>query len=194
LLLLRSPALRSRAQRPRLRRAAARALQELTALIKYIQLNKASDSDWFTITSNKEGTHWSGKCWYVHNLLRHEFAFEFDIPATYPATAPEIRIPELDGKTAKMYRGGAICLTVHFKPLWAKNRRVRAAAHMGSCKPLCCQTCVALKAGIQRCRPACELSRLMPHAAALHRPLPLIARLDLVCCSLDPHPSCWWAP
>ena len=59
----------------------------------------------------------------MHELLRHEFAFEFDIPATYPATAPEIRIPELDGKTAKMYRGGAICLTVHFKPLWAKNRR-----------------------------------------------------------------------
>ncbi len=142
-LLLPTPALRSRRQRPRLRRAAARAPQELTALIKYIQLNKASDSDWFTITSNKEGTHWSGKCWYVHNLLRHEFAFEFDIPATYPATAPEIRIPELDGKTAKMYRGGAICLTVHFKPLWAKNRRVRAAAHTVSYKSLCCQTCIA---------------------------------------------------
>ena len=61
----------------------------------------------------------------MHELLRHEFAFEFDVPATYPATAPEIRIPELDGKTAKMFRGGAICLTVHFKPLWAKNRCAR---------------------------------------------------------------------
>ncbi len=97
-------------------------LQELQALIKYIQQNKATDSDWFTITSNKEGTKWSGRCWYIHNLLKYDFAFEFDVPATYPATAPEIRIPELDGKTAKMYRGGAICLTVHFKPLWAKNR------------------------------------------------------------------------
>lgn len=95
--------------------------EELQALIKYIQLNKASDSDWFTITSNKEGTEWSGKCWYVHNLQRFEFDFNFDIPATYPTTAPEIRIPELEGKTAKMYRGGSICLTVHFKPLWAKN-------------------------------------------------------------------------
>ena len=47
---------------------------------------------------------------------------QFDIPATYPATAPEIEIPELEGKTAKMYRGGKICLTIHFKPLWAKNR------------------------------------------------------------------------
>lgn len=26
------------------------------------------------------------------------------IPVTYPATAPEIELPELDGKTAKMYR------------------------------------------------------------------------------------------
>ena len=110
--------------------------QELQALIKYIQLNKASDSDWFTITSNKEGTHWSGKCWYVHELIKYEFDFEFDIPATYPATAPEIRIPSLDGKTAKMYRGGAICLTVHFKPLWAKNRwgaHSAAASHVGFC-------------------------------------------------------------
>jgi ufm1-conjugating enzyme 1 len=97
-------------------------LQELQALIKYIQINKSTDSDWFTITSNKEGTHWSGKCWYIHELIKYEFDFEFDIPATYPTTAPEIKIPSLDGKTAKMYRGGAICLTVHFKPLWAKNR------------------------------------------------------------------------
>ena len=96
----------------------------------------------------------------MHELLKYDFDFEFDIPATYPVTAPEICIPELDGKTAKMYRGrcmrlnchgyaaafclcirviwrilcpsiysfsihcagGKICLTVHFKPLWAKNR------------------------------------------------------------------------
>lgn len=36
-------------------------------------------------------------------------------------TAPEIALPELDGKTAKMFRGGKICLTDHFKPLWARN-------------------------------------------------------------------------
>lgn len=36
--------------------------QELQALIKYIEINKASDLDWFTIKpSNKEGTHWAGK-------------------------------------------------------------------------------------------------------------------------------------
>lgn len=103
--------------------------EELQALIKYIQINKASDSDWFTITSSKDGLQWSGKCWYVHELLKYEFDFEFDIPATYPVTAPEICIPELNGKTAKMYRGGKICLTVHFKPLWAKNSPRFGLAH-----------------------------------------------------------------
>lgn len=29
---------------------------------------------------------------------------------TYPATHPELCLPELEGKTAKMYRGGKICL------------------------------------------------------------------------------------
>ena len=59
-------------------------------------------------------------------------AVQFDIPATYPAVAPEIEIPELEGKTAKMYRGGKICLTIHFKPLWAKN-----SPHFGIAHALC---------------------------------------------------------
>lgn len=106
---------------------------------QYVQNNKDSDADWFRLESNKEGTKWFGKCWYVHNLLKYEFDVEFDvsmnhlliskdlysthsqIPVTYPTTAPEIALPELDGKTAKMYRGGKICLTDHFKPLWARN-------------------------------------------------------------------------
>ncbi len=53
-------------------------------------------------------------------MKKYEFDVEFDIPITYPTCAPEIALPELDGKTAKMYRGGKICLTDHFKPLWAK--------------------------------------------------------------------------
>ena len=74
--------------------------------------------------------------------LKYEFDVEFDIPVTYPTTSPEIALPELDGKTAKvnrlylnaefqietlltscsqMYRGGKICLTDHFKPLWGRN-------------------------------------------------------------------------
>ena len=62
----------------------------------------------------------------------HPHILQFDIPATYPATAPEIELPELEGKTAKMYRGGKICLTIHFKPLWAKN-----SPHFGVAHALC---------------------------------------------------------
>ncbi len=43
------------------------------------------------------------------------------IPVTYPTTSPEICLPELDGMTSKMYRGGKICLTDHFKPLWVRS-------------------------------------------------------------------------
>lgn len=43
--------------------------------------------------------------------------------------APEIELPELDGKTPKMYRGGKICLTDHFKPLWARNAPKFGIAH-----------------------------------------------------------------
>ena len=34
---------------------------------------------------------------YVHNLLKYEFDLQFEIPVTYPATAPELELPELDG-------------------------------------------------------------------------------------------------
>lgn len=57
-----------------------------------------------------------------HNLITEVLIyFLLQIPVTYPTTAPEIALPELDGKTAKMYRGGKICLSDHFKPLWARN-------------------------------------------------------------------------
>uniref|UniRef100_A0A2P2HWK6 Ubiquitin-fold modifier-conjugating enzyme 1 n=1 Tax=Hirondellea gigas TaxID=1518452 RepID=A0A2P2HWK6_9CRUS len=103
--------------------------EEYHALIKYVEMNKSQDNDWFRLESNKEGTRWFGKCWYVQDLLKYEFAVEFDIPVTYPTTAPEIALPELDGKTAKMYRGGRICLTDHFKPLWARNVPKFGIAH-----------------------------------------------------------------
>lgn len=35
--------------------------------------------DWFRLESNKEGTKWFGKCWYVHNLLKYEFDVAFDV-------------------------------------------------------------------------------------------------------------------
>ncbi len=49
-------------------------------MIQYIGINKAADLDWFTIRpSNKEGTHWAGKCWYVHDLIRYEFDFQVSV-------------------------------------------------------------------------------------------------------------------
>ncbi|KAK5986696.1 Ubiquitin-fold modifier-conjugating enzyme 1 [Trichostrongylus colubriformis] len=95
--------------------------EEYQSIIKFVQNNKETDSDWFRLESNADGTKWFGKCWHYHNMIKYEFDVEFDIPITYPVTAPEIALPELDGKTAKMYRGGKICLSDHFKPLWARN-------------------------------------------------------------------------
>eukprot|EP01017_Pseudomicrothorax_dubius_P002148 TRINITY_DN0_c862_g1_i2.p1 TRINITY_DN0_c862_g1~~TRINITY_DN0_c862_g1_i2.p1 ORF type:complete len:162 (+),score=42.30 TRINITY_DN0_c862_g1_i2:50-535(+) len=103
--------------------------EEFLALIKYVEINKAEDNDWFKIESNREGTRWTGKCWYIHNLVRYEFDLQFEIPATYPLAPIELELPELDGKTSKMYRGGKICLDIHFAPLWAKNSPKFGIAH-----------------------------------------------------------------
>jgi len=71
--------------------------EEYMTLIKYVQLNKAAGDDWFELAANKEGTKWQGKCWYMYNYAKYELKVEFEIPATYPATAPDIILPELDG-------------------------------------------------------------------------------------------------
>uniref|UniRef100_A0A6M2DGT9 Ubiquitin-fold modifier-conjugating enzyme 1 n=1 Tax=Xenopsylla cheopis TaxID=163159 RepID=A0A6M2DGT9_XENCH len=107
----------------------ARLKEEYVSLIKYVQNNKDAGNDWFRLESNKEGNKWFGKCWYVHELLKYEFDIEFEIPVTYPMTSPELALPELDGKTAKMYRGGKICLSDHFKPLWSRNAPKFGIAH-----------------------------------------------------------------
>lgn len=95
--------------------------EEYMALIAYQKMNKEAGNDWFMIESNKMGTKWSGKVWFVHNLLKYEFDLEFELPVTYPNVPPELALPEIDGKTEKMYRGGKICLDAHFRPLWARN-------------------------------------------------------------------------
>jgi len=99
----------------------ARLKEELSALIQYVKISKDADNDWFHIECNKTGTRWTGRCWYYYEQVRYEFELCFDIPVTYPTTAPEIMLPQLDGTTSKMYRGGKICQTVHFQPLWARN-------------------------------------------------------------------------
>ena len=104
--------------------------EEYRALIKYIEINKNEDNDWVKVeATNKEQTKWKGKCWYIHNLVRYDFELQFEvwtcsptqIPATYPLTPIEIELPSLDGLTQKMYRGGKICIDIHFAPLWQKN-------------------------------------------------------------------------
>ena len=48
-------------------------------LFQYVKNNKESDNDWFRLESNKEGTRWFGKCWYIHELIKYEFEVEFDV-------------------------------------------------------------------------------------------------------------------
>ncbi|KAG0412280.1 hypothetical protein HPB47_010571 [Ixodes persulcatus] len=56
----------------------SRLKEEYQSLIKYVQNNKENDNDWFRLESNKDGTRWFGKCWYIHELLKYEFEVEFD--------------------------------------------------------------------------------------------------------------------
>ncbi len=79
--------------------------EELSALIASVNKNKAEDNDWFKIApQDKTGTLWKGTCWFIHEHVKYEFNLQFEVPVTYPETAPEIEIPSLDGKTAKIYR------------------------------------------------------------------------------------------
>jgi len=103
--------------------------EEFAALIKLVEINKENDNDWFKIEASEDGTKWKGKCWYIHNLLKYDFDLQFEVPATYPATPIELELPQLDGKTPKMYRGGKICLDIHFSPLWRNNVPKFGIAH-----------------------------------------------------------------
>merc|ERR1712032_698578 len=53
------------------------------------------------------------------------------IPAAYPRANFMIRIPELDGKTVKMFLGGYICLETHFIPVWQKLNSMRGSVDGG---------------------------------------------------------------
>ncbi len=90
--------------------------EEYSRLIEFIKINKETDTDWFTIESNKTGTRWTGKCWYFHDSVRHEFDLQFEIPVTYPTTPIEMLLPELDGKTRygpdSPPLGKCVCMTL----------------------------------------------------------------------------------
>lgn len=55
---------------------------------------------WFRLAYRR----WKGTCWYFHENTKYEFDLQFEIPVTYPVTPIELELPELDGKTSKMYR------------------------------------------------------------------------------------------
>ena len=103
--------------------------EEFVALVEYMKIIKEDDNDWFFIEPNEDCTKWKGKCWYFYNYQKYEFTLQFEIPATYPATPIELELPELDGTTPKMYRGGKICLDIHFAPLWSKMSPKYGIAH-----------------------------------------------------------------
>ncbi|KAK7499806.1 hypothetical protein BaRGS_00008897 [Batillaria attramentaria] len=77
----------------------------------------------------RDGEQWIQRLKEEYQSLIQYVKNNKEMPVTYPTTAPEIALPELDGKTAKMYRGGKICLTDHFKPLWARNVPKFGIAH-----------------------------------------------------------------
>ncbi|CDR95685.1 Ufm1-conjugating enzyme 1, putative [Babesia bigemina] len=103
--------------------------EEFAALIHYVEENKANDTEWFQIDCDDQGTKWFGECWHVHKMKTYRFRLEINIPAAYPNAPPDIVLPDLDGKTAKMYRGGSICLDAHFAPLWQRNSPKYGIAH-----------------------------------------------------------------
>eukprot|EP01138_Halocafeteria_seosinensis_P014348 gb/GECG01014649.1/.p1 GENE.gb/GECG01014649.1/~~gb/GECG01014649.1/.p1 ORF type:complete len:184 (+),score=24.62 gb/GECG01014649.1/:1-552(+) len=93
----------------------ARLKEEFRILIEYQKDKKAQDSDWFSVKpADKKCIKWEGKCWIFVSGVKYQFGFEFEIPSTYPTAPFEIIVPELDGKTVKMYKGGKICLSDHF--------------------------------------------------------------------------------
>ena len=95
--------------------------EEYASLIAYVEQNKERDDHWFQLESNDAGTRWFGTCWCYHDQRKYEFDVTFDLPVTYPQSAPEIALPQLENKSVKMYVGAKICMTTHFHPLWTRN-------------------------------------------------------------------------
>ncbi|XP_032017115.1 ubiquitin-fold modifier-conjugating enzyme 1 [Hylobates moloch] len=106
--------------------------EEYQSLIRYVENNKNADNDWFRLESNKEGTRWFGKCWYIHDLLKYEFDIEFDVIFLCPREAAVLygKLCMSTPFSCPSHRGGKICLTDHFKPLWARNVPKFGLAHL----------------------------------------------------------------
>lgn len=106
-----------------------RVKEEYKSLIAAVEENKKLDSHWFQISSDPTGTEWRGTCWCYHKNNKHAFELIINLAVTYPTTPPEICLPQLAGKTEKMYSNAAICIDDHFLPLWQKNAPTLGIAH-----------------------------------------------------------------
>lgn len=96
--------------------------EEILALVSLVEENSENGNDWFNIEPvDDSGIKWTGTCSHVYDMQRYTFKVKFEIPAMYPMAPIEVELPELDGLTSKMYRGGKICLDLHFAPLWRSN-------------------------------------------------------------------------
>jgi ufm1-conjugating enzyme 1 len=96
--------------------------EELLSLIAYARALAASGSAWVTLACTKpDGTLWRGRATAFHEGVRFSFDLEVELGPTYPASPPTLRLPALDGKTPKMYPGGALCTDAHFAPLWRRH-------------------------------------------------------------------------
>eukprot|EP00758_Cryptobia_borreli_P012902 Tbor_TRINITY_DN5788_c5_g1::TRINITY_DN5788_c5_g1_i1::g.20635::m.20635/K12165/UFC1; ufm1-conjugating enzyme 1 len=104
--------------------------EEYTSLITYQNQCKSTDTQWLTIEANPQGTHWHGTCWTYYKNNKYEFELDFSLPVAYPSAPPEVALPALEGKTVKMYRGGKICMTTHFYPLWQRNVPYFGVSHV----------------------------------------------------------------
>ena len=110
--------------------------EELVALVNLVEANEDNDKDWFDIQPvDEKGITWEGHCWTIYKMKKYTFRVRFEIPAAYPASPFDIQLPELDGKTEKMYRGGNICMDIHFAPQWRSNAPKYGIVH-GLCLAL----------------------------------------------------------
>ena len=62
---------------------------------------------------------------YVYNLIKYEFDLQFELPVTYPATAPELELPELDGKTAKVSQVATPWMFTSLRKMASSNAHLR---------------------------------------------------------------------
>lgn len=91
-----------------------RLMEERQALIRSVENTDVGMNGSYWRPARKGLMVW--KMLYIHHLK-----YASDIPITYPATAPETAVPELEGKIAEMYRDGEIRPSPPLKAFRVRN-------------------------------------------------------------------------